>query len=128
MYLVFEKRSKLHYYVEVGTPGYDAISKYASNKFCFYGIVLRVMRKGIYKIRLDLPPLNHNKVVICCNDITVLEKNEEKSPFDPKYKEKEDIIEECSKVRDNAGNGGKSKKKDHKEVSTKDFLDPPQEA
>ena len=82
----------------------------------------------MYNIWFDLLNVNHNKVVICCNNITVLVKNEVESPFDPKYKEKEDMIEECSEVRDNAWKAGKSKKMNYEKVYTEVFLDLPQEA
>ena len=87
----------------VDSEHYAPVRESSGKHFRFYGLCLGAAKeKGFWKIRFDLLPPGHNEVILTRNDIEVLEKGAEEPPYDPKYGDMEEVIEECASTTNKA--------------------------
>lgn len=116
----FVERKKLKYSVKADDPAYENIRSQDRDKFRYYGTVChKGVGKSVYTIKFDLLPVGHQEWNISRNDITVVGKDEEEVPYDPKYEKEAEAIEECSTSK------GKAKTPNYEEESITAFLNLP---
>ena len=84
--MVFVERKIVKYRLDFGSPEYEVVQLYQSNKFQFYRIVAsKSPNSQLYKVQLDLLPSDSNEILFVRKDISVLANREENPPYDPHH-------------------------------------------